>query len=172
MATISIPLSKNKVALIDEADYELIKDYTWHFGDAYAQTSVVVGRINGANARRGVKMHRLIMSAKENEEVDHINGDRLDNRRSNLRVCTHKQNGRNKHRNARNTSGFKGVSLKKRGPNNMKCWYASIGVSGKRLYLGYYYTAIEAAEAYDQAAIEHHGEYASLNGARRASWAG
>ena len=105
-------------------------------------------------------MHRLIMGAPENKEVDHINGDRFDNRRENLRLCNSSQNKCNRGPRKDNQSGFKGVSWH---PQRKK-WTARIkSPYGKYLHLGLYSSKLEAAEAYNKAAIEKHGTFAWLN---------
>lgn len=102
-------------------------------------------------------MHRVVLNASEEEVVDHINRKRLDNRRVNLRIATHAQNLLNHPPVGDKTSGFIGVQRQGAG------FIARIGVQGKRVYLGRYPTAHEAAKAYDLAAIEHHGGFAPLN---------
>ena len=97
------------------------------------------------------------MSPPDNMEVDHINGDKLDNRKENLRVCTHRENGKNQKISINNTSGYKGVFA------NHKNWQAVIGVDGKPIYLGTYPSPEKAAEAYDVAAKKYHGDFANLN---------
>lgn len=106
-------------------------------------------------------LHRFITGAASGLSVDHINGDPLDNRRSNLRVCTHAQNLANRRKNANSKNKFKGVG-RSRHPN---AWYASIG-SGRhkgRQYLGYFKSEEEAAAWYDIAAVLTYGEFACLN---------
>src|SRR5579863_1550584 len=104
-------------------------------------------------------MHREIMKPSKDEEVDHINHDKLDNRRENLRVCTGSQNQCNRRRKLKNTSGYKGV-----------CWYrsknrwkAALNIKGKCVWTGLFKNKEEAAHAYDEAAKLHHGEFAYLN---------
>jgi hypothetical protein len=95
-------------------------------------------------------------------EVDHRDGNGLNNRRrSNLRVCSHSQNGANQKKHKNNTSGFKGVVLYK--DNRSRPWCARIKVEGRHIYLGYFATPDEAAKAYDAAAIRLHGEFARTN---------
>ena len=91
--------------------------------------------------------------------VDHINGNPLDNRKSNLRICTNAENQRNRGVNKNNTSGYKGVCWAKQN----KKWKARIKHNGKLIHLGYYKDKEEAARAYDKKAKELHGEYAYLN---------
>ena len=103
--------------------------------------------------------HRLITKAPAGYLVDHINGDTLDNRLCNLRVCSASQNSMNKPRGANNTSGYKGVCLHK--PSGR--WVSSIKTpSGKRVYLGYFDTPEDASEAYKVAAKEYHREFANV----------
>ncbi len=106
-------------------------------------------------------MHRTILDAKKGESVDHCNDIGLDNQRHNLRRCTHKQNIQNRRRNRNNKCGYKGVCLDRTG----KKWQASIGSpsQGNRKHLGRFSCLIEAAKAYDEAAIERYGEFARLN---------
>lgn len=104
-------------------------------------------------------MHRLIMGFPEGKYVDHINGNSLDNRKSNLRVCTNSENQRNRYKTIRNTSGYKGVRL-----NTKRNKYdAEIGHHGKHYYLGTFLNPVDAAKAYDEMARKLHGEFAVLN---------
>jgi hypothetical protein len=100
-------------------------------------------------------MHRLLLSSKKGEQVDHRNHDTLDNRRSNLRTATASQNSTNRRRRSDNTSGTRGVRFY--APNGK--WLARIGVNGKRKHLGYFPTQEAAYAAYVDAAIEEHGEF-------------
>ncbi len=105
-------------------------------------------------------MHRLITRAPKGKVVDHENGDGLDNRRANLRVCDHRQNRRNHQRPRKGgASRFHGVGWWKRDQK----WRAKISVDGRTIHLGYFADEEDAARAYDQAAREHFGEYASTN---------
>ena len=104
-------------------------------------------------------MHRLIIDCPVNMQTDHINGNGLDNRKSNLRVCYNYQNARNQKLRPNSNSGFKGVSLIK----DRNKWVAQIKVNGKVKYLGAYTLKEEAARAYNKAAKELFGEFAWLN---------
>lgn len=104
-------------------------------------------------------MHREIMQAPAGMVVDHIDGNGLNNRRSNLRLCTRMQNSRNRRKNRDSTTEFKGVWRDKR---TGRC-YAQIRFKGKNLYVGVFDTAIEAARAYDRKALELFAEFAHLN---------
>ena len=90
---------------------------------------------------------------------DHINGDGTNNTKENLRRCTRAENGRNAKRNINNKSGYKGVSYNTR----LDKWVAQIAIDGRAIYLGSFNTPEEAARTYDEAAIEHHGEFARTN---------
>lgn len=153
-----VPLSRGQVALIDDADWELIKDYSW-FAVKPHKVYYAVGHkpmINGI--RKKIKMHRLIMNAPPGQQVDHINGNGLDNRRENLRLATKSQNQWNRH-NACGTSKYKGVCW----ATSQGQWKASIRKFGKRVNLGFFDDEVDAARAYDAAAKELFGDFANLN---------
>lgn len=143
------------VALVDDEDAPLVADHRWwrkgRGREAYAYTSVPE---NGG--LRWLLMHRVILNAPAAMQVDHINGDGLDNRRANLRLCTFAENRRNS-RALGGHSRFKGVSRK-----NGK-WCAQIRVAERQVHLGYFRVEAAAAAAYDAAAREHFGEFARLN---------
>lgn len=107
---------------------------------------------------RVVYMHRLIVEALAGQHVDHANGDRSDNRRENLRTCTRSQNLANRTKDRDNTSGYKGVFLKRPGR-----WFSQIGVNGRLIYLGTFDVPQDAAKAYDAAARSYHGDFARTN---------
>lgn len=106
-------------------------------------------------------LHRVVLDIKKNAQlsVDHINGNILDNRKSNLRICTHAENTRNRGIRSDNKTGFKGVSLSESG----RRFAARIKVNYKNIRLGYFEKKEDAARAYDKAAREFHGEFARLN---------
>ena len=104
-------------------------------------------------------MHRLILNAPKGLVVDHINGNGLDNRKANLRLCTPAQNACNVRPRPGETSKYKGVAFIKR----ERRWQVRISFRNKRKWIGYFDTEIDAARAYDQAARRLHKEFASLN---------
>lgn len=146
-------LSRGMVAIVDRSDADAVLARNWRPDkDGY----VIAG--GGRNNRPTVKLHRVLMDAPAGIEVDHINRDKLDNRRCNLRLVTHAENSRNLDKRSSNTSGFKGVNL-----HHGKYWRAVIRVNYRQKHLGYFGTPEEAAMAYDTAAREHFGEFAHLN---------
>ncbi len=142
------------VVLFDEADHELVASKRWVINSGY-----VVHGYKVEGKYKAVGLHRLLFGSSPTMEVDHKNGDRLDNRRCNLRLCSHADNSKNRKLSANNTSGFKGVHFSK----NERKYKASITVMGRRIDLGTYESAEPAARAYDAAALIHHGEFARLN---------
>jgi hypothetical protein len=151
-----IPLTRGLVAVVDVTDYERVMAAGKWFAlpshrTIYARRNVI--RLDGS--RGAVALHTFLTGW---ELVDHRNGDGLDNQRANLRPATHDQNMGNKRRYSNNTSGFKGVIR-----HQNRCWRARIGIDGKKVSLGLYATAEEAARAYDAAAVEAFGEFAHLN---------
>lgn len=152
-----IPLTgkygQGKAALVDDCDFERVSAYSW-----YATTKGYASRSDYTTGRRTlVLMHRFIMNAPANMEVDHINHDVLDCRRSNLRLATVSQNQANSRVHKDSSSGVKGVFFVK------GKWVAQIRVSSKLQYLGRFVTIRAAAEAYNKAALELSGEYAHIN---------
>ena len=154
--TVEIRLRTGDSAIVDAVDGDLcVHGWGLHCSghNKYAQASI---------NKRHSSMHRFVMERvldrqlKQGEIVDHINGNSLDNRRSNLRLATHQQNIHNQRRNSRNTSGYKGVSYARR----MNKWLAKIKINGKCKSLGYYVTPEEAFAAYCAAAKEAFGDFA------------
>lgn len=149
-----IPLTKGKVAIIDDEDYPKVSEYKWCYSTGYA----VSRRIEGGQ-KVILLMHRLIMDAPKELVTDHINHDRLDNRRANLRLCTRHQNNCNMPMRSNNKSGYKGVYW--RAARNK--WQANVRYEGKEYYLGLFENLNEAALAYNAKATELFGEFAHLN---------
>jgi len=134
--------------LIDTNDIPKVSGVLWSQNNGYVY-----------NDKRG-KLHKVIMpSSGQKEDIDHVNGDRMDNRKENLRPCTRAQNNMNKHGNKRNTSGYKGVSWCKRD----RKWVANIFYNRKHIFLGRFKNIHDAARAYNAKATELFGEFAHLN---------
>lgn len=153
-----IELTQGKFATVDDGDYEIVSNHKWSFdpkGYAFRNTDKSVPR----NQRRIIYLHRQLLDAKKGEYCDHANGDKLDNRRENLRICTNAQNIQNRKIGKNNTSGYKGVFWH----NRDKLWFSRLMVNGKSIILKYSKDKKEVARAYNEAAIKYHGEFAKLN---------
>jgi HNH endonuclease/AP2 domain len=151
-----IPLSDGSVALVDDDDYEWASQFSWSAnGNGYAVRGVHIGN----RKYRKIYLHREIIGAKKGQKVDHINGNKLDNRKENLRLATPAQNAMNIGLRRNNTSGLKGVRFEERRDK----WRAEIKVNYKNVFLGYFDNKFDAAKAYNDAAIKYHGEFARLN---------
>ena len=149
----SVDVGKNKVSLIDLDDVDKIKNNNWYIHKA----GMVMSRIS---SDKHVKLHRYIMDFPTGKDIDHINHDKLDNRKSNLRICSHKQNARNTKKMIKETSSiYKGVSFR----SNYNNWRSFIKTNEKQIHLGIFENEIDAAIAYNNKALELFGEYANLN---------
>lgn len=160
MSTVSVQLARRSyseepphVTIIDADDAGRVEKYRWFYNSGYAYT-----RIRGQR----VSMQKFLMNRPFSKKVtaDHINGDPLDNRKQNLRVCSVMQNLQNK-RKYSNGHRFKGVYVAQ--GRNRTSVYATIRVMGRSINLGAFDTDVEAAFAYDAAAREHFGAFASVN---------
>lgn len=160
-STIELELTQDQTCLIDAYDYDLVKEYRWFYNkpknsnSGYVLTNI---RIDGK--QKILKMHRLLMSFPDKSlDIDHINRNGCDNRRCNLRICTHQENQMNTSKQKNNKSNYKGVYFHKRD----KKYISSIRFNKKLIHLGYFEDPIEAAKAYDKKAKELFKEFAVLN---------
>lgn len=157
--TVIIPLTKGMEAFCDLADAPLVSEFNWTASKAGARFYALRTVQHVGAKPESVRMHRLIMSPPTGLSVDHIDGNGLNNRRSNLRLATVSQNGCNRGPAVNNTSGYKGVWWFA----YAKLWTAQIRLKGKRYHLGYFKTAEEAHSAYCAAASRIHGEFAYVS---------
>jgi hypothetical protein len=149
-----IQLSQGKIALVDDEDYDTLSEYKWYANRVAGKHWYATRRGKKGEGDR-VRMHNQILDTLG---VDHIDGDGLNNQRSNLRPATQQQNSRNR-RPIGGKSQYKGVTWNR----HIEKWTAKIWIDYKCIYLGSYKTEREAAVAYDNAAIKHFGEFAKLN---------
>lgn len=155
-----IELTQNKVALVDDEDFARINQYKWYVVCTcnYWRAVRTIKKLNGKQIMQF--MHRFIMNFPKGLLIDHKNHNTLDNRKSNLRICTCAENNMNKLPFKRKTtSKYKGVYWDR----GRKKWRAHIRPNNKHLNLGRFINEISAAFAYDKAAKKYYGEFAYLN---------
>jgi hypothetical protein len=145
-----IALGDGCYAYVDAADYEWLNQWQWHLENGYAARR---------EKDKAIFMHRQIMQPSHGMLVDHIDGNKANNCRANLRVCTRLENTRNNRKHSGSSSRFKGVSYSKQ----MHKWCARCRCKGNRYLLGYFDSEVEAARAYDRKAVELFGVFARLN---------
>ena len=153
-----IMLSQGRVALVDDNDFEWLNKFKWYFGwNGYAIRSV-----KGGNKK--VSMHRtILLTSCDNKgiQVDHINRNKLDNRRANLRKCSLIENRFNQSKGRNNTSSFKGVCRHNQG--KITTYKAYMYRKNKQHHLGVFSDIIKAAQTYDKAVLKYYGEFAAFN---------
>lgn len=152
-----VPLTQGYEAVIDAADVPLVDGRNW-YAVTDGNTSYAVRADRSKHKQRIVSIHRVILGEPEGLDVDHVDGNGLDNRRANLRVATRSQNQWNQRLRIDNTSGYKGVHWDKAEGK----WKARIRLNGTRISLGYYGTLDAAHEAYAKASAQLHGEFGRI----------
>ena len=155
MDTKLIKLTKGKFAIVDAEDFEWLNQWKWHFEGRYAFRKKWFSHTEGVS----LPMHKEILKKHgieiDEKETDHINGNGLDNRKGNLRACTHAENMRNMKK-----TKLKGISFRE---GLKKPWRARLMKDYKEIQIGYFETKEEAAKAYNEAIKGHFGEFASFN---------
>lgn len=150
-----IPLTRGKVALVDDADYEWLNQWKWCAHKNHRKGSCKWYALRRGSEDETIYMHRQIMAVSGNKKVDHKDRDGLNNQRHNLRLATNYQNLWNQGLRSVNNSGFRGVGWFKKSSK----WRARITVRGKEHHLGLFHTKLEAVQAYSQSALQHFGEF-------------
>lgn len=149
-----IPLSRGKSAIVDDAVLERLRSFNWYCStNGYA----VAYDPSDTSGNSKIIMHRIIIEAPKGVEVDHINGNKLDNRLSNLRLASKQENARNRGKNSNNRSGYKGVCFAKGSDK----WRAYITVDGRQVHLGLHSTPELAYGAYCESLTKYHGSFAN-----------
>ena len=153
-----IPLTQGRFALVDDEDFEYLSQWKWNLERGGRSQVLFYAKRKGRKGEvSAVKMHRVIMKAGADQQVDHIDHDGLNNQKSNMRLCTIKENCMNRRTLKKTASGLRGVT------RTGKKWMAQIRINRKLKYLGTYSTKEEAAIVYDAAAIAVFGEFSILN---------
>lgn len=150
-----IPISKTTLfAVVDDEDYDKLSQNTWYLNNGYALRS-----------HDGIRMHHDVLNVNNFtfEEVHHINNNKLDNRRSNLKMLEFSVHQATKPPQSNNVSGYKGVSWKNPQSTRKGKWVAQIAYNRRKIHIGYFISALEAAKAYDNYAIQIFGPDAFLN---------
>ena len=146
-----IVLSGGEITFVDDWDFEKLNRHNWYCHKGYAVRK-------GAN-RSYIAMHRVVLGTPSDRDTDHINRNRLDNRRENLRACTESENQHNTEKPKHNTSGYKGVYWRK----DQNKWIAKIKFQKKEIHIGCFGDFVSAVIAYNRVALRLHGEFAYLN---------
>jgi len=151
----------DKVTIVDDEDYNRVMEAISSRAKWYAHSPPTSKKYYAMNGTRDILIHRVVMKAPKGVQVDHINGDPLDNRKENLRICTPSENCRNRKVRRDSKSGYKGVEMKSSG--RFQAYIGNPDKKSRHIRLGTYDAPEQAARAYDRKAIELHGEFALLN---------
>ena len=152
-----IQLTQGFVTLVDDDMFDYLSQWKWCVQVGKWGPYAMRNGFSCEGRKRTIRMHRVIINAKEREQVDHWDTDGLNNQRANLRLCTNSQNACN--RRVNNLSRFKGVYWHK----ERKWWRAQLKINGKCVHLGHFYDSIQAALAYDAGARKYFGQFARTN---------
>lgn len=157
--TKQIPLTQGRFALVDDEDFEHLNKWNWFFNNGYAKRVKCREKIDEKYKQVQVLMHRVINQTPDGFETDHIDGDKLNNQKYNLRTATRSQNSMNSIGKKRysSSSKYKGVDF------HQGKWRAVIRGFKKQIYIGHFSEEIEAAKAYNKKAIDLFGKFAKLN---------
>lgn len=147
-----INLTQGKHALVDDENFDWLNQWKWSISHTYASRTMY------KPSKKSIRMHQLVLKVKKGQIIDHINHNTLDNRWENLRVCSAKENQYNSSIRKTNKTGFKGVSIHSSGK-----YEARIGVNGRKLHLGLFLKAKDAAKVYSQAVLKYHAKFAYQN---------
>lgn len=159
---LEIQITQGKTVQVSNSDFEKVSQFSWSYS-ASTGYAVRKGR-KSLGEPRTVHMHRFIMGPASKVQIDHINGDKLDNRYSNLRIASCQENAFNRKKpSVKCTSKYKGVLKRK----NSKKWEARIKINAKAIYLGTFINEIDAAKAYNAAAQQYFGKFARPNNLRK-----
>lgn len=149
-----VPLTQNRSAQVDDEDYKWLMLWKWHYHfTGYAR------KHDDNDNHKIIDMHRFINNTPEGMSTDHVDGNRLNNQKINLRTCTHAQNIMNSRKMKKGSSVYKGVHWSTRS----NCWYARIVFNYKLIHLGVFKNEKKAGLAYNNKAKELFGEFARLN---------
>lgn len=158
--TVSLPLTNGGAVIVDSADLPIVGRYKWYGiesnGTTYAQANIKVPVGRTGYKWTTLKLHRVLFP--ESEVVDHIDGNGLNDSRSNLRPASRGENSRNRKHFSKRTP-YKGVSWKA----DVGKWCARINAQGRVIHLGYFGDAAEAARAYNRASLKMHGKFSRIN---------
>lgn len=156
--TLKSPKYGVKEVLIDDEDYDKIKGYIWHiYKRPYTFYCGTFYKIDGK--QKTIDLHRFLTNCPKGFDVDHINRDGLDNRRSNLRICTRSQNIQNQKIHKDNRYGARGLYWDK----SRKKWQVRICINYKTIHIGRFENKEDAINAYNEAAKKYHGEFARVS---------
>lgn len=151
-----ISITKGKVTIVDDEDFERLSKNKWFLLGRYVARNKP--RSDNDGKQKPLMMHRFILGVEGKEVVDHIDGDPLNNRKSNLRICRQRENSRNRSVGLNSKSGYKGVHLVSRNR-----WRAYITYNYQRIHIGYFKEKRDAIIAYNKAAKKYFGSFAKEN---------